>query len=116
MRVIIAILWMDCFAFNATGVQGDVVQQNPLDNCSEYENDTNYTIRCFTFTLSYADAFGNAGGFLALQKVSLSIQISIWTGIKYSKLKHTAFFLVIFCSIPIAVISFVPFLQTRLLI
>lgn len=67
---------MDCFAFP----QEDGSSNNPLENCTDYEND-NYTIQCFKFVFNYADGLGNSGGVLILSKVIVSIHISMWIAI-----------------------------------
>lgn len=67
---------MDCFAIRPGG---GVIQQEPLENCTEYEND-NYTIHCFRFSFDYADALGDAGGVLILATVIMNIQAGLWIG------------------------------------
>lgn len=68
---------MDCFALNKTTFIA--VQEEPLkENCSEYENDNNYTIHCYIFTFDYADALGDAGGVLVLATVIMNIQAGLW--------------------------------------
>ena len=67
---------MDCFAFNNWG---EIVQQEPLDNCTEYELES-YDIHCFRFSFDYADALGNAGGVMILASVVMNIQAGLWIG------------------------------------
>lgn len=79
---------MDCFALaRPTGdllqddlqdvLQRDVLQQDPLrDNCSEYEADSNYTIRCFTYTFNYVDGVSNAGGVFVVGSLITSCHLT----------------------------------------
>lgn len=69
---------MDCFARDS---KGELVQEEPfsMENCSLHESD-NFTIHCFRFAFSYADALGDAGGVLVLGTVIMNIQAGLWIG------------------------------------
>ena len=69
---------IDCFASYAGN--GSLVQENPLENCTDFENE-NYTIECFKFVFDYADGLGNSGGVLILAKVVASLHITLWVGL-----------------------------------
>ncbi len=67
---------MDCFAINSTTRKAKT--ENPLINCTDYEND--YTIHCYKFVFNYAGALGNAGGVLVLASVIMNVQAGLWVG------------------------------------
>lgn len=67
---------MDCFAINST--TGYSITEDPLVNCSQYEQ--NYKIHCFRFIFDYASALGNAGGVLVLASVTMNVQAGLWVG------------------------------------
>ena len=71
----------DCFAFDGGAfVSSNLVQSNPLENCTEFENGS-HNIRCLRFSFDYANALGNAGGVLIISKVFASIIISLWIAV-----------------------------------
>ena len=70
---------MDCFALNGTTLLEIEEDQQPLQNCSEYELQK-YTIHCFRFSFDYATAIGNAGGVLVWATLVMNIQAGLWIG------------------------------------
>ena len=68
---------LDCFPFNSTG---DLIQERPIENCSNFELMDDVTIRCYSFVFDYASALGNAGGVLVLASVVMNIQAGLWIG------------------------------------
>ncbi len=67
---------MDCFAINST--TGNAKTENPLNNCTAYEDD--YTIHCYKFVFNYPGALGDAGGVLVLASVIMNVQAGLWVG------------------------------------
>ncbi len=74
---------MDCFAINSTTYSP--ISEEPIENCTKYENDENYTIHCYKFVFNYGSALGDAGGVLVLASVIMNVQAGLWVGASSQK-------------------------------
>ncbi len=68
---------LDCFAFNET--TRILVQQDPLDNCKDYE-DAGFIIQCYSLAFNYINAIGNAGSVLVIGFLVMNTQSALFAG------------------------------------
>ena len=72
---------MDCFVFH----QGALPIN--FENCSEYEQNSSYTIECYRFVFDYAGALGNSGGVIVLATIIMNLHTLVWVKIRSQKNK-----------------------------
>ena len=76
---------MDCYGFNET--TNEVIQE-PLENCSNFALSSNSTVKCFKFVFTFAEAFGVAGGVIALAPLIAKFYIGAVLAIVIGKRKE----------------------------
>ena len=64
----------DCFVFNYSHNTTPIKQ---IEDCSQYKEDNDITIRCFGFSLRLLEALGSSGGILALTTLGLSLYTAL---------------------------------------
>lgn len=77
---------LDCFAVNVTSKLP--IQELPLgENCTEFENDEDFTIECYDLSLDYISAIGNAGSVLVVGSFVMNAQTALSALALYAKEK-----------------------------
>ena len=66
----------DCFAYSGNYLTIPV-QQDPLENCTDYENGS-YTVECFQFSTNFISALGAAGGISVVMHAIIYLHLDIW--------------------------------------
>ena len=69
---------LDCFPFH---LHMGPIQENPIENCSDYITDDNITIICYQFVFKFADATALIGGLLTFTAVSIKLlgTVLVWS-------------------------------------